>query len=280
MIAAGTVVAKNFLSFARVLARSFHEQHPDVPLFVLLADKVDGYFDPAAEPFPLLLLEDLPIPHFLSRYSRQQTVVAAKAWLLSHLLDRGFERAVFLDADLLILGDLTPLLAPAGDPAILLTPHLLAPLAGGDRIPRELNILQSGIYNGGFLGVSESPEARRFLAWWQERLSLHCRHAIAEGMHYDQRWLDLVPAFFENVGIVRDPAFNTAYWNLPERDIHAARFFHFSGFNPDEPQAVTRYSRRVAMEDDLIPLFDRYLKLLEAAGWHETKNWPYAYGDP
>ncbi len=280
MIAAGTVVAKNFLAFARVLARSFREHHPDVPLFVLLADEVDGYFDPAAEPFQLLHLENLAIPdlpRFLSQYSRQQTVVAAKAWLLSHLLDRGFHRAVFLDADLLVLGDLTPLLAPAGDPAVLLTPHLLAPLAGGDRIARELNILQSGIYNGGFLGVSDSPEARRFLAWWQERLSLHCRHAVAEGLHYDQRWLDLVPAFFEDVGIVRDPAFNTAYWNLPERNTLAARFFHFSGFNPDEPQAVTRYSRRVAMADDLVPLFDRYVKLLEEAGWHETKSWPYAY---
>ncbi|MEA2563012.1 MAG: hypothetical protein QOH06_4516 [Acidobacteriota bacterium] len=276
-VAAGTIVAKNYLSFARVLARSFREHHPDVPLFVLLADEVDGYFDPAAEPFQLLRLENLAIPnlpHFRFRYSRQQVCVAAKPYFLSHLLDRGFHRAVYLDADLLVLGDLTPLLAPSGDPAILLAPHLHEPLVGGDRIERELNILQSGIYNAGFLGVSGSPEARRFLAWWQERLYLHCRHAIAEGLHYDQRWLDLVPAFFEDVAIVRDPAYNVAHWNLPERDVHAARFFHFSGFNPDEPEVVTKYSRRLTRAD-LGPLLDHYVKLLEEAGYHETKNWPY-----
>ena len=36
-------------------------------------------------------------------------------------------------------------------------------------------------------------------------------------MHYDQRWLDLVPALFDDVHIVRDPGCNVAYWNLPER---------------------------------------------------------------
>ncbi|HWM89573.1 MAG TPA: hypothetical protein VN493_02275 [Thermoanaerobaculia bacterium] len=277
--AVGTIVARNYLAFARVLARSFREHHPHVPLFVLLADEVDGAFDPAAEPFQLLRLENLDIAHldrFCFRYSRQQVVVAAKPYLLSHLLNRGFRRAAFLDADLLVLGDLTPLLAPAGDPAILLTPHLLAPLAGKDRIERELNILQSGIYNGGFLGVSDSPAAHRFLAWWQNRLYLHCRHSIAEGMHYDQRWLDLVPAFFEDVGIVRDPRYNVAHWNLPERDVSSCCLFHFSGFNPDEPRVVTKYSRRLTM-GDLGPLFDRYTKLLEEAGWHESKSWPYAY---
>lgn len=213
---------------------------------------------------------------FCFRYSRQQVLVAVKPYLLSHLLDRGFHRAAFLDADLLILGDLTLLLAPADDPAILLTPHLLTPLAGEARIARELNILQSGVYNAGFLGVSDSPTACRFLEWWQDRLYLHCQYALAEGMYYDQRWLDLVPAFFEDIGIVRDPRFNVAHWNLPERDVRSCRFFHFSGFSPDEPRTVTKYSHRLTMAD-LGPLFDRYAKLLEEAGYHESKSWPYAY---
>jgi hypothetical protein len=63
VFAACTIVAKNYLSFARVLARSFHAHHPDLPFFVLLADEVDGYFDPAQEPFQLIPFCDLDIPH-------------------------------------------------------------------------------------------------------------------------------------------------------------------------------------------------------------------------
>ena len=44
-----TIVSKNYLPFARVLARSYVEHHPGVRFFVLLVDRVDGYFDPAEE---------------------------------------------------------------------------------------------------------------------------------------------------------------------------------------------------------------------------------------
>jgi hypothetical protein len=293
-VAVGTIAAKNYLSFARVLARSFLAHHPRVPFFLVLSDEVDGAFDPAAEPFRLLHLEELGIPHlrrFCFRYSRQQVAVAAKSYLVGHLLDRGFERAVFLDADVLVLSDLTPLLAPADPRSIMLTPHLLAPLAGAERAARELNILQSGVYNAGFVGVSDTPAARRFLAWWQDRVYLHCRHALAEGLHNDQRWLDLVPAFFEDVCILRDPGCNVAHWNLPEREIQVCqgavlvdgrpcRFFHFSGFRPEEPQTVTKHSRRLTMADigPAARLFERYASLLAAAGCQETRSWPYAYG--
>jgi hypothetical protein len=109
-------------------------------------------------------------------------------------------------------------------------------------------------------------------------------------MHYEQRWLDLVPGLFEGVHILRDPGFNVAHWNLPERAIRMVdneltaegelcRFFRFSGFDADQPLAVTRYSTRLALADipGAAPLFDRYLKLLEEAGYHETKTWSYAY---
>lgn len=61
-VAVGTIVAKNYLSFARVLANSFLEHHPKIPFFVLLADEVEGCFDPDAEPFALLRLEEMAIP--------------------------------------------------------------------------------------------------------------------------------------------------------------------------------------------------------------------------
>lgn len=293
-LAVGTVVAKNYVPFARVLAESFRRYHPHIPLFVVLADEVDGYFDPAAESFHVLTLDDLDIPQrkrFCFQYSRQQVVVATKAYLLSYLLDHGFNSAIFLDADILILGDLDPLFAIVEQHAIVLTPHLLAPLTGAERAARELSILLAGTYNGGFVGVSQAQATRAFLAWWQDRLYRHCCHAVERGMHYDQHWLDFVPVYFEDVHILRDPTYNVAYWSLPERNAHvpdnssdgnseACRFFHFSGFDPEQPPAVTRYSPRLTMGNvgPAVSLFDRYSDLLKAAGYEAAKQWPYAYG--
>ena len=138
-LAIGTVVAKNYLPFARVLAESLRRYHPEIPFFVALADEVDGYFDPTAEPFHIVTLADLGIPElkrFTFHYSRLPLVVATKSYLLSYLLDRGFETAIFLDADILVLGNLDALFDIARAHAILVTPHLLAPLTGDDRSPR------------------------------------------------------------------------------------------------------------------------------------------------
>ena len=152
-------------------------------------------------------------------YSRQQIAIAAKPYLLRHLLDLVGFTAIFLDADILAVLDSLPAALRrhqrARDHA---DPHLPGTPVVEHRA-RDLNILQSGVYNGGFIGISQHESARRFLYWWADRLHTHCRHDVTQGMHYDQRWLDLVPALFEDVHIVRDAGCNVAYWNLPERDV-------------------------------------------------------------
>ena len=56
-----------------------------------------------------------------------------------------------------MLSDLSSLFDVVGQYSIALTPHLLSPLAGADAIPRELNILQSGTFNGGVIAVADTP---------------------------------------------------------------------------------------------------------------------------
>ncbi|MBC8078374.1 MAG: hypothetical protein H7Y32_20010 [Chloroflexales bacterium] len=293
-LTAGTIVAKRYLAFARVLAQSFQQFHPGIPFFVLLADQPEGCFDPRNEPFHLLTLADLALPgaeRLCFRYQQQELSYALTPFLLRYLLDQGFDAAAFFKQESLVLDSLAPILALLDRRAIVLTPHLLAPLSAGDVVRRELNILLSGLYNDGFIGVASQPEARRFLNWWQDRLAEHCRHAVSEGMHYEQRWLDLVPGYFDSVHIVRDPGFNIGHWNLPERQLlfdgeraqidgQACRFMRFSGFDPDQPQALTRYNAHLSLASigPATALVTRYHTLLEAAGYQETSAWPYAYG--
>jgi len=293
-LAVATVAGKSSLSLVRVLADSFRRYHPELPFFVLLADEVDGYFDPGKEPFRLVTLPDLDIPNlprFRFRYSQQELTYAVTPFLLEHLLDRGFGAAAFLKQESLVVGALDPELKLLRERSIVLTPHLLEPLPGEAGIGRELVILQSGVYNVGFLGLSETPTARAFLAWWKARLSEHCHRDVAQGLHFEQRWLDLVPAFFDDVALVRDPGFNVAHWNMPERHVavqgegitvdgRPGRFFRFSGFDPERPDAVTRYSPRLNTSNigEAAEVFHRYASLLKTAGYDETKSWPYAYG--
>ena len=166
-------------------------------------------------------------------------------------------------------------MARLDEDAILLTPHLLEPL-GADR---ELNILISGVYNLGFLGVADRAPARRFLAWWEERLATDCRHAIEEGLHWEQRWADLVPSLFEDVGVLRDERVNVGHWNLPERSVEDCRLFRFSGYEPDAPGRATRYADRLATGalNGASEHFARYRAALLAAGWDEARDWPYAF---
>jgi hypothetical protein len=294
MIACATIVAKGYLSFARVLARSFREHHAGVPFLVLLADEVDGHFDSTREAFELIRLRDLGIARierFQFQYAQQPLSYAATPYLLAHLLARGFSKVVFVKQEGLVLGSFSSLFQRLETASIVMTPHLVTPLASEDGIARELNILQSGSFNVGILGVSAGAETDRFLKWWMDRVSTHCRHAVTEGMHYEQRWLDLAPALFAGVHILRDPSYNVGHWSLPERTIvvrgdmvlvddEPCRLFRFSGYDPLEPQWITRHSRRLTADTvgAASLVFDRFRSALYGEGFRDTSTWPYAYG--
>lgn len=292
--AAATIVAKSSLSLARVTAQSFREHHAQIPFFVLLADEVDGFFDPSREPYELIRFDDLGIPapeRLRFRHAQQPLSYAAAPYLLGHLLGRGFSSVLFIKQESLVMGDLSPVFGLLERHPIVLTPHLLQPLEGPARGLRELNILQVGVFNAGMLGVGAQPAAHRFLSWWQDRVHDHCRLAVPEGVHYEQRWIDFVPAFFEGAHVLRDPGCNVAHWNLPERRVEVedqrvtveggpARLVRFSGFDPDAPEKLTKHSDRLTTENvgPAGEVFRRYASLLLGAGYARTRNWPYAYG--
>ena len=90
-----TIIAKNYLSMARVLAESWHKFHPDAPFFVLLLDSPVGYFSPESEDFKTVLVTELGIPNlpgFLFKYSILEASTAVKPFFLSHLFHVLFDQ--------------------------------------------------------------------------------------------------------------------------------------------------------------------------------------------
>lgn len=281
-----TIVARNYLPQARVLARSFLDHHPDGRVVVLVVDAPgEGLRDD--EPFEVVTPGQLPVDtRELQRMATIYTVLefatALKPFLLRHLVvDRGERAATYLDPDIQVFAPLDDIDDLAREHSIVLTPHRLEPLPDDGRLPTEHIFSQSGAYNLGF--VSVSSEAVPFLDWWGEHLRRDCMHAVAHGLFVDQRWLDLGVTYFRH-HVLRDPGCNVAYWNLDLRGIEGLRFFHFSGYDPDVPHVLSKYQGdqpRVLLTErpELRRLCADYAALLDDAGWRECRKLTYGLDD-
>lgn len=293
-----TIFAKNYVSFARVLAESFLAHHPDGTVYGLLCDRLDGQFEPARERFITVHLEDLGIPdlpEMVYKYDIVELSTAVKAAFLAHLFAREpLRKLCYFDPDILIVSRLDEIFGILDNHNIVLTPHLTEPQTG-EWVPTERQLLTMGTYNLGFIGLRRGPVTDRFLAWWHTKLVDGCYIDPAQGLYVDQHWVDLVPGLFDGVCVYRDPGCNIAYWNLPERPItrreglywcqgQPVRFFHFSGYSPDKPH---RISKRVPEAGSRLSidtlgagaeLFESYRALLLKHGYEITSRWPYALG--
>ncbi len=289
------VITKNYLPYARVLAESFLKYN-EGEVYVLLVDKVDGYFNPEDEKFTLVELEELRglvpgLEKFCFQYTILELTTAAKPYLLGYLFEKyGMKKLVYFDTDILVTGRLDELSRLLDDHSIVITPHLTAPLDDGF-VPGEQEILQAGTYNLGFIALSNTDNTRAHLKWWQDRLYERCIVAIEKGLFVDQKWMDLVPNFYDDVFILREPGYNTAYWNYHCRTISSegerfsvngrpAYFFHFSGFDPENPGPISKHQNRFTLDNlkGAKSVIELYSERLLAKGWGQTKKWPYFYG--
>lgn len=290
-----TIVSKNYLPFARTLARSFH-QYNQGRVFVLLVDRIDGYFKPEEEPFELIEIEKLRscIPDF-DRFCFQYTILelntGVKPFLLEYLFKNyNLDRLIYFDPDILITNSLKDLSKFLDQYSIVLTPHLTEPI-DDHCYPGEIEILQAGTYNLGFIALSNTPNVMAMLRWWQKRCYNQCIVAIEKGLFVDQKWIDLLPGFFNEVLILRHPGYNVAYWNYHCRKVcmryeniyvneEPSYFLHFSGFNPEDIKPISKHQNRFTIDrlQEMTPVFKLYSSQVLNNGWKDCKEWPYAFG--
>ncbi len=286
-----TIIARNYLPYARVLAESFAEYHPGERFTTLILDGTDGL----DESFDVLTPYQIGIePDELHRmamiYDLKELATAVKPWLLRTLLDKGADAAVYFDPDIAIYQPLGDIGVLAQRHSIVLTPHTTEPIPDDGCLPDYSMIMHAGIYNLGFIGVSAS--AIPFLDWWSERLSRHCIIALEQALFVDQRWVDFVPSLFEHF-ILHDPGCNVAYWNLHARLIvrdgeqyevngEPLRFFHFSGYKPDTPYVLSHHAGAkprilLSRNPDLAQLCDEYGRRVLAHGYGRDQDAAYEY---
>src|SRR5215204_416489 len=290
-----TIIAKNYVAHARVLAQSYMEHHPEGTCHVLAIDDTEGYIDASLEPFELVTPAHLGIDdyeHMAAIYDVLELSTAVKPWLLRHLLyERGLERVAYLDPDIRLYDRLDEIERLTGEHGLVLIPHITSPLPRDGKRPSEADILISGTYNLGFISLERSPSTDDLLDWWSERLKTDCVVAPDVGYFVDQRWMDFVHGVMPDFYVLRDPSYNVAYWNLHGRDLtyHKGRyfvdgrplhFFHFSGFDPDHRKRLSKHQTRIEIRrgSALARACNEYADALLANGYKKAKDWPYSYG--
>jgi FkbM family methyltransferase len=294
-VTACTIVARNYLPAARVLASSYRRHNPDHRFVIALIDggpedepRDDNHDVVGPDCFGI---DRETYRRMATAYSVTELATSVKPYLLRELR-RKSDVAIYIDPDIKFFAPTPEIAELANEQSIVLTPHFLSPLPRDGKEPDEAAIMGAGVFNLGFIAVGPGSEA--FLDYWAERLRHDAIVAPAEQLFTDQRWVDLVPALFEHC-VLRGRGFNVAYWNLHERTLEqkpdgtltaageTLRFFHFSGYRPERPWILTSYCARapriLLSENPLLrTLCDDYARALKDAGYAETLDQvPYGF---
>lgn len=288
-----TSITNNYLPKARALAHSIKRHSPEVSFVLLLAEDADESLLRPDDPFDrILTVGELGIPDlapWLFMHTVVEVCTALKGHALAHLLDSGEDTAVFyFDPDMVVTSRPDSLFAHFEDASILLTPHTTEPETTLDGIlDNEISPLRYGVYNLGFLAVRNTPPGLKFARWWEARLHDFCYDDIEHGIFTDQRWVDLGPALFDGVKVLRDPAYNVATWNLTHRRVSGSLeggllvngrplvFYHFSGFDSGAQEVMlNKYGQSSPVLKDLR---EWYIEECRRLGQDEVGALPWAY---
>lgn len=241
-----------------MLFNSLKRHHPEMMLHLALADDPRGAIDLSKEPFDnVITIFDLDIPDragWAFCHSIVELCTAIKPFVLRQLLEReDCDAVLYLDPDIVTFSRLDDIATALDDHNIVLTPHQTVPESSLVAVmDNEICSLKHGVYNLGFIGVQATPEGKRFAGWWAERVYHFCRADIPNGLFTDQRWIDLVPAFFDGVAILKSPRHNVATWNLTTRQMTGNApdglvidgvplgFYHFTGFDSGAHKQMAR----------------------------------------
>jgi len=227
----------------------------------------------------------------VTRYDVMEFNTAIKPFAIDWLFEHtDVDNVIYIDPDIFVYRRLTELdeVLSSGASAVV-TPHITAPLEDG-KTPNDHNMLQSGVFNLGFIAVSRKDEARKFVRWWSRRLETQCFSDVSRNLFTDQKWVDLAPCFLSELVVLRNPAYNVAYWNLMQRSVTTQRgklhfgddelaFFHFSGLDHSKPSLVSKHQDRLKWQDikPFHGLFKSYRAKLSENGWGSRVKAPYYY---
>lgn len=199
----------------------------------------------------------------------------------------GYERVYYFDPDTFLFDDIKSIEKYLDEKDIVLTPHIVDEIYRFEFKENEEAFLRNGVYNLGFFGMNKTTETDRFILWWMNKLRNQCYDD--KSYFVDQKWLDFINIFSDNIFILKNKIYNVAKWNYFERTVTKKNgifcidneklcFFHFSGYNAADIQRHIEQEFTFAENKDvLIEIFTIYQRELEKNHFEEYRKMPYHY---
>lgn len=186
------------------------------------------------------------------RDSRSQWAFYAthKPVFIRSILDAAPEGTLltFIDADMWIFSDPTPVFAELESASIGLSPHRFSKAHQRHAI--------YGLYNAGWMHWRADSVARRCAAEWELDCFDWCEAKASRGRFMNQAYLNSWPARYPGIAVLRHPGVNLAPWNL-------------------ERHRLRRNSGRVLVDDQpLISFHYSGLTRHPAGPWHSLYPQP------
>ncbi len=304
-----TSITTNYIPKARILARSLKEYNNNAKFIISLCDNLPEDFNIDNEPFDDIIFADqLTIFQnpdiFFFKYNVTEICTAVKPGVALEIMDRyKTDKVTYLDPDIAVFSTLNEIETLLDQYSMVFVPHSTKPDTCKQLIiGNEILFLKKGVFNLGFFAVKGDEEGRKFLKWWHDRLFHYCLDddcTLYEllnregrlGTFTDQKWIDLVPCFFDNYYILKTPGYDVATWNLSNTSLiqkgdnwlvdgHPLKFFHFSSFDSGHHHSVLNYIISINQQcKDALKLSEWYeaeLKKVEQDKLGEVE-WKYAY---
>ena len=288
-----SIITPNYISQALTLYAYIKESNPNTSHLVMIVgeevvsprDLPEGpewiYWDQVYDKETRL--------HLASQYTPFELACVARGRFHHYMsTKRNFDKWIMLDTDIGVLARLDLFWHAMDSACIVLTPHASSPVNSKLAIPHEGNILKSGIFNGGVVGMKRSETAKQASGWLSERLEAY-GHASAHRQDtglpsfydfefVDQIWLNLLYLYFrKDVKILDQEICNLGHWNLHQGELNlqdGLAYFngervlvaHFSGLPPKEALGQVSMYSKLYTENESIPwaiMATQYLERLE-----------------
>ena len=158
----------------------------------------------------------LTVSKYASISEQRPSIIAPADYLrwslkpvFTNILLENYNRVYFCDHDLYFYNDFTFLDEEANGKTICLSPHWRT-ISHTAEQEYEYNF-KHGLYNGGFFIANK--EGKPILRWWSEMCIHKCTAVAGDATYVDQKYLDVVPLYFDNVHIIKHKGCNVAAWN-------------------------------------------------------------------
>lgn len=267
-----TIINAAYLPFAKVLQFSLDKQAPGTQLHVFVIDD-----DKIECPSGLIILKQIELsesPFFKSVEKKYASTSsdsfrwALKPVIIGYLLEKGFEKVIYVDPDIYFTGNFTFILDLLNTYSILLTPHW----ADLDIINNEdsvFSVLRNGLFNAGFIAASQN--GIQAIHWWAGMCQYKMEKRKELGLYDDQRYLDLLQVQFPYVHIIDHRGCNLAAWNIHscKREMKNGRLLINGNYEPVFIHFTKDTIANIFMKNDnlLRPWLDEYCQKLSEFGY-------------